>query len=96
MAHELRTPLNSAALGMKYVKHPPSLSHTLQISPSPFITSFILPCPSFFSPSWLVTSLMSIEDRDDLDEELLETASDVSKTLEVAVGIMSDLVCQNT
>ena len=39
---------------------------------------------------------MSIEDRDDLDEELLETASDVSKTLEVAVGIMSDLVCQNT
>ena len=43
----------------------------------------------------LVTSLMSIEDRDDLDEELLETASDVSKTLEVAVGIMSDLMTIN-
>jgi len=45
--------------------------------------------------SWLINTLSAIEDRDELDDDLLETCNDVSKTLQVAVSIMSDLMTVN-
>ena len=43
----------------------------------------------------MVESLGTIEDKDAFDEELHETATDVSKTLAIAVEILTDLMTFN-
>ena len=91
IAHEMRTPLNSAVLGLQVLPHLSTPSHHHFLT----TTLYVYLARHVYHTQLIVDALKSLEEKNDFDEMLHETASDVSKTLSVAVEILANLMTFN-